>query len=73
MKPCGTNYPGGALDSLIEAVEHIRRCFRCARIFVIANNMVAASECRYEELRPWGLVNLLLPELRRCSGWPGAV
>lgn len=62
-----------ALDALIEAAAHLRNCARCARLFRAAHEVVAASQIQFPEFRPWGLTNLLLPELRRCRGWPQAI
>jgi hypothetical protein len=59
-----------AVDALVEATTHIRECFRCGRVFAVAHEAVDVGPNRFDEFRPWGLVNLILPELRRCSGWP---
>jgi len=62
-----------AIDSLVEASAHLCGCFRCARLFAAAYDALGTAQNRFEEFRPWGLVNLILPELRRCSGWPKEV
>ena len=59
-----------ALDALLETTRHIQSCLRCRRVFAAAFEAVENGPNRFEEFRPWGLVNLILPELRRCRTWP---
>jgi hypothetical protein len=59
-----------AVDALVEATTHIRDCFRCRRVFAAAHEAVEVGPTFFDEFRPWGLVNLILPELRRCDAWP---
>jgi len=59
-----------ALDALVEATTHLRDCFRCKRLFAAAHEAVGVGPTCFDEFRPWGLVNLILPELRRCNAWP---
>lgn len=59
-----------AVDALVEASTHIRDCFRCGRVFAAAHKAVDVGPTFFDEFRPWGLVNLILPELRRCDAWP---
>jgi hypothetical protein len=59
-----------AVETLVEASTHIRDCFRCRRVFAAAHEAVDDGPTRFDEFRPWGLVNLILPELRRCNAWP---
>ena len=59
-----------AVDALVEATTHLRDCFRCRRIFAAAHEVVDVGPSCFDEFRPWGLVNLILPELRRCNAWP---
>ena len=59
-----------AVDALVEASTHIRDCFRCRRVFAAALEAVDVGPLCFGEFRPWGLVNLILPELRRCKAWP---
>jgi hypothetical protein len=54
-----------AVDALVEATTHIRDCFRCRRVYEAALGPIF-----FDEFGPWGLVNLILPELRRCNAWP---
>ena len=58
------------LDALAEAARHFRSCGRCRRFFEAAYGAVADSRMDFPEFRPWGLVNLVLPELRKCAQWP---
>lgn len=62
-----------SLDALAFAVEHVRRCQRCIRFFAAAHEVVESGGNQHEEFRPWGLMNLILPDLRRCHGWPREV
>ncbi|MBV8135431.1 MAG: hypothetical protein JO121_07300 [Deltaproteobacteria bacterium] len=59
-----------AVHALVEATTHIRDCSRCGRMFAAAHDAVGGGATRFEEFRPWGLVNLILPELRQCNAWP---
>ena len=59
-----------AVHALIEATVHIRDCSRCGRVFAAAHDAVGVGAPRFDEFRPWGLVSLILPELRRCNAWP---
>jgi hypothetical protein len=59
-----------AVDALVEATTHIRDCFRCRRVFAAAHEAVEVGPTFFDEFRPWGLVNLILPDLRRCDAWP---
>jgi hypothetical protein len=61
---------GLSVDALVEATTHIRECLRCGRVFAAAHGAVDGGPSCLDEFRPWGLVNLILPELRRCNGWP---
>jgi hypothetical protein len=62
-----------ALDALVEAARHLRCCGRCKRFFEAAYTTVASAQVDFPQFRPWGLVNLLLPELRKCTEWPKAI
>jgi hypothetical protein len=59
-----------AVAGLVEATMHIRDCFRCGRVFAAAHEAAGIGPTRFDEFRPWGLVNLILPELRRCNTSP---
>jgi len=59
-----------AVHAMIEATTHIRDCSRCGRVFAAAHDAVGVGPTRFDEFRPWGLVSLILPELRRCNAWP---
>ena len=59
-----------ALDALVEASRHLQDCFRCRRVFAAAHEAVDIGPTYFDEFRPWGLVTLILPELRRCNAWP---
>ena len=59
-----------AVEALVEATTHIRDCFRCRRVFAAAHEAVDVGPTCFDDFRPWGLVNLILPELRGCNAWP---
>ena len=59
-----------ALDALVEATIHLGECFRCRRVFAAAHEAVDVGPTCFDEFRPLVLVNLILPEFRRCNAWP---
>ena len=62
----------GAIDGMVAAVEHVRDCERCRRVYGAALN-VARQEGAPIPPNPWTAFFLCSRELHECEHWPEGI
>jgi len=60
-----------AIDLMVVAVEHIRDCERCGRLYGAALD-VLRQERGYEP-HPWRVLDHCSRELHECEHWPKGI
>jgi len=60
-----------AIERMIAAVEHIRDCERCCRVYRTA--FTAMSEAQNYEPHPWQVLQQCSRELHDCERWPAGI
>jgi len=61
-----------AIAGLVAAVEHIRDCDRCRRVYGAAFDVLMEEGAPYTP-PPWRVLDQCLRELHECEHWPKGI
>jgi len=61
-----------AIKGMLAALEHIRDCDRCSRIYGAAFDVFREEGAPYPPI-PWTVLHQCLRELHQCGHWPKGI